>query len=149
LNASVAKFQRVLAALPEATQKPIKEAVTVQAHVLAEAMRSAAHRGETGNLAKSIRVTPSRFPNSALVRAGGPLTTTGGPGNQGFVREFLRAVRGTDRPYDYALANEFGTEKMPARPFFWPTYRAHKRRIRKELKAVAVEAINQIVPLEK
>lgn len=148
-NASVTKFQRVLAALPPAIRAPIKAEVFQQAYGLAESMRFAVHRGETLNLWNSIRVEPSAFtPLRALVRAGGKLTTTGGAGNAGFLGEFMRAVRGGGQTYDYALANEFGTEKMAARPFFWPTYRAKKASIRRAIKATAVAEIGKMVPLK-
>ena len=80
---------------------------------------------------------------AVLVRAGGALTTRSGAGDQGFVREFARAVRGKDANYDYALAQEFGTQHIPAQPFFWPTYRARKRRIRRAIKDSAKAAINK------
>jgi HK97 gp10 family phage protein len=117
--------------LPEATRAEVKKEIFHQAGELAEAMRIIVHRGETTNLWRSIRVEPSsRSPLRAVVRAGGSLTTSGNP------------------PYDYALANEFGTEKMRARPFFWPTYRQKRAGIRRAVKAAAVEAINKLVPLK-
>jgi HK97 gp10 family phage protein len=67
------------------------------------------HR-DSGKLAESIRLERGRHPLRVLVRAGGPLTTKDG--------------------YDHALANEFGTEKLQAQPFFWPAYRANKTKLR-------------------
>ena len=147
-NASVSKFQRVLNALPDNVRAPIRAEVWRQAEGLRAAMSTAVARGETGNLQKSIRTEQGRNPMRVLVRAGGALTTRSGAGDQGFVREFARAVRGKDANYDYALAQEFGTQHIPAQPFFWPTYRARKRRIRRAIKDSAKAAINSMVPLK-
>ena len=127
VNLSVKKFQRVMAALPEAVRKPIRDETFEQADELAAAQRDEMPVGG-GALAASSRVQPSdRNPMRALVMAGGPLTTRGG--------------------YDYALAQEFGTQHQSAQPFFWPPYRANKNKIRKRIKQVAVQAISRICPL--
>jgi hypothetical protein len=128
-NQSVKKFQRVLAVLPSHIQAPIRAEIFSEAAFLAEAMRIAVPR-KNNTLWQSIRVEPSARPMRALVRAGGRTTTGGSP------------------PYDYALAQEFGTEKTPARPYFWPTYRAKRKSIRRAVKVAATAAINQLVPLQ-
>jgi HK97 gp10 family phage protein len=131
-NQSVSKFQRVLAALPEVTRAQVRAEIFRQAHELAEAMRITVPRKEA-TLWRSIRVEPSsRSPLRAVVRAGGDTTTHPAPAG----------------PYDYALANEFGTEKMAARPFIWPTYRQKRAGIRRAIKAEAVAAINKLVSLK-
>lgn len=47
-----------------------------------------------------------------VVRAGGETTTT----------------QSENGPYDYAVGQEFGTQKMGASPFFWPAYRSLKKK---------------------
>jgi hypothetical protein len=131
-NQSVSKFQRVLKALPEEVRAPIKEEIFRQAGELAEAMRFVVPRSKEATLWHSIRVEPSsRNPLRAVVRAGGTTTTHPSPAG----------------PYDYALAQEFGTDKNRAQPFFWPTYRFKRAGIRRAIKAEAVAAINKFVPL--
>lgn len=125
-NASVKKFQRVMAALPEAVRKPIRDETFAQADELAAAQRDEVPI-ESGVLAASIGVEQGRNPMRAVVRAGGAITTRGG--------------------YDYALAQEFGTKNQSAQPFFWPPYRASRNKIRKRIKEVATRAINRMVPL--
>lgn len=83
---------------------------------------------EEGDLAQSIRMSPGPRPTSFAVEAGGATTTK-------------RVRAGTDAEYDYALAQEFGTQKMRARPFFWPAYRI----MRRKFKGRAARAINQAV----
>jgi HK97 gp10 family phage protein len=128
-NQSVKKFQRVLEALPVSIRAAVIVETFDQASRLARAMTFATGRARTTALRNSIRVEQGRRPTRALVRAGGPKTTVGG--------------------YDYALANEFGTSKMSAQPFFWPTYRAERKRIRRELKATVVDELARIVKVIK
>lgn len=66
---------------------------------------------DPGILRDSIRMGPGRRETSVVVEAGGPTTTKQGAGGS----------------YDYANAQEFGTQDMPANPFFWPSYRVVKK----------------------
>jgi HK97 gp10 family phage protein len=127
-NVSVAKLQAFFAALPPAMRAEITRATADEASRLARAMTFAAPRGVSGDLRESVRVEQGRRPSRFLVRAGGPKTTRGG--------------------YDYALANEFGTQKMSAQPFFWPTYRAEKKRIRRNLNAAIRAALAARAPIK-
>lgn len=127
-NQSVAKLQAFFAALPAAMQADVKVATFDQASRLARAMTFNAPRGVTSDLRDSIRVEQGRRPARALVRAGGLKTTREG--------------------YDYALANEFGTSKMNAQPFFWPTYRAERKRIRRELNKAVIAALAKRAPIK-
>lgn len=72
---------------------------------------------DTGALRDSIRKEPGRHELSVFIRAGGATTT--------------KPVRtGVSASYDYALAVELGANKKPAQPFFYPAYRASRKRIR-------------------
>lgn len=61
-----------------------------------------------------------------IVQAGGKMTTKA-------------SVAG--RPYDYALAVEYGTQDTTAQPYFWPSYRLN----RKPMKARATRAIRKAI----
>jgi HK97 gp10 family phage protein len=85
-----------------------------------------------GALKHSVRIVPGKKDTIVRVVAGGELT--------------LRpSISGT--PYDYARGDEFGTQKMRAQPFFFPTYRlmkkkiiaAMKRRITRNIKKYSAE----------
>lgn len=80
---------------------------------------------EDGTLQESVRSSKGSFPTSYVVEAGGETTTRVGAGFE----------------YDYALAVEFSTQKMNARPFFWPAYRI----MRRKFKGRASRAINQSI----
>lgn len=45
---------------------------------------------------------------------------------------------------DNARYQEFGTSKMPANPFFWPSYRALKRRIKSRITRAINKAIRSL-----
>jgi HK97 gp10 family phage protein len=91
---------------------------------------------EDGDLLRSIdvvepgQVGPKGYPTregQALVTAGGDATT--------------KTVGGGKYDYDYALAQEFGTENIPAQPFFFPAWRALRQRARGRI----TRAINNAV----
>ena len=126
-NRSVEKFQRVMAAVGPAILAPIKAETFRQAEILRGTMllKVPANRGR---LRSTIRTEQGAKPMRVLVKAGGDATRVHG--------------------YDYAIAQEFGTQHNQAQPFFWPSYRARKARIRREIKKAARAAINQIVPLK-
>jgi len=119
-NQSVKRLQAILQLLPEQVKKPVRAQVFAQADVLRQAMQAKVP-AESGTLRDSIRVEPGRNEMRALVKAGGPATTHGG--------------------YDYALAQEFGTQKTPSQPYFWASYRKNKRKIRTAIKATIKVAI--------
>lgn len=127
-NQSVTKLQRVFDGLTDSMRADVVFAAHYQATKLARAMTYAAPRGVTSDLRDSIRVEEGRRPTRFVVRAGGAATTRGG--------------------YDYALANEFGTSKMNAQPFFWTTYRAERKRIRRELNKAMRDALAKQVTIK-
>lgn len=127
-NQSVKRLQVFFAQLPKAMQADLVNATSDEASRLARTMTFNAPRGATQDLRESIRVERGRRPSRFLVRAGGPKTTKAG--------------------YDYALANEFGTEKMPAQAFFWPTYRQERAGIRRRLNKSIRDALAKRAPIK-
>lgn len=108
-------LKRRIAAIPKAARVEIAKALDASA---AEMVASAKHLApdDDGDLQSSIRWSQGETPLARVIEAGGPTTT--------------RPVReGQSATYDYALAQEFGTEKMPAQPFFYPAYRIIRKRI--------------------
>lgn len=136
-NLSVEQFKQLMARIPKAVANDLESAPREEGERLAVAMRQVVPQGidNRRELLESIRVEDGKRPLSVLVKAGGPLTT-----------KEVRA--GSGIAYDYSLANEFGTQKMKAQPFFWPTYRLMKKRIRSALSRKARKAIEQVVPLK-
>jgi len=147
-NQSVTRLQAILALLPAELKAPILAQTIRQAELLRGSMIIKVPIGgpddkHRGRLRDSIRVEKGRGEMRVLVRAGGPTTTIGGGASGGgVVARVRRAVFGGGS-YDYALAQEFGTQKMHAHPFFWSSYRARKDDIRRALKATAKAEIKK------
>jgi HK97 gp10 family phage protein len=78
-------------------------------------------------LAPSIRSEESST-GGQIVRAGGKTTT-----------------RDTKRgPFDYAVGQEFGTQSMPASPYFWVSYRSLKERFKRRRRRALNDAMKDI-----
>lgn len=121
-------FRRLVSVVPAAEQE-LAAANEQSANALADLARRLAATGDSGRLQASIRIE-TRERGSLAVLAGGPLTT--------------HPVRkGASRSYDYAFAAEFGTEKMPAQPFFWPSFRVNKRPAKARATRALTKAIKQ------
>lgn len=106
----VADFNRRLARVPASIRKAVSAALEQNAKEWVKASRSAAPDDPTTSgqdLKASIRHHATDT-GGQVVRAGGPTTTVDG--------------------CDYALAQEFGTQDMPANPFYWPIYRMLRKR---------------------
>lgn len=129
-NLSVDQLKDLLKNIAPAAAEELRSAVRDEAFYLRGAMLFSVPI-DHGKLRNSIRVEAStRSPLRFVVLAGGPLTTRGNP------------------PYDYALAQEFGTQKQSPQPFFFPTYRKRKRAIRTRISQRVKRAIGQVIPLE-
>lgn len=81
---------------------------------------------DDGDLRNSIRVE-AKTDFGVTLKAGGPATT-----------------RKTGRyEYDYALGTEFGTQKSPAQPFFYPAYRLVKKRVTGRVRRALGKALKE------
>jgi HK97 gp10 family phage protein len=106
---------------------------------------------KTGALRDSIRVRRGRKSLEFVISAGGPSTTHTYERSTGYRRDVVidgRDNRGIARgnqgvTYDYALAQEFGTQKSPARPFFYSTYRAQAPEIRETIEQAVSEVVEK------
>lgn len=134
-NLSVAQFQQLMERIPKEVAAELEGAVTDAAEGMAAQMRQAVPLGADGRneLLESIRVTPGKHPLRKVIRAGGDLT---------------RRKSASGREYDYARAQEFGTQDAPAQPFFWPIYRLMKKRFKAQIARKAKKAIAKVVPLK-
>lgn len=149
-NASVKRFQRVMAALPKHVEARADEILKGQAANLAAQIKAAAPVA-SGALRDSVKSKPGRKPLSYSVSAGGRKTT---PGAGTFVGEFRRALASSPRGkaagltaqglYDYARAVEFGTaDGRPAKPFFFSTWRKVKRPMKRYLAEECAKALRE------
>lgn len=115
-NASVKRFKTDMQSLAAQMKRNMRNDIIAQATELASNIQLAIEHNETYHLSDSVRTrdvsTDSKI--SVLVLAGGPKTT-----------KYTAAGA-----FDYALAEEFGTVKETARPFFYSTVRMYKNGFR-------------------
>lgn len=151
-----------LARLPALVKGGVAPVLAAEADALADAIRRAVPV-DTGRLRNSIRVEASGDRElSWIVKAGGKATTKkvraevrGDDFRKAFEAgaDFLGDAAANRGEYDYAAGVEFGhrTAKVSgqsqghvrARPFFYPTYRARKKGMRRRLQAAARKAAKQ------
>lgn len=104
-------FAAAVRNLPILLKQQLSRVVAAQAQRLAGEVRAAlgSHQ-HSGHLTQSVRVVPGAEPMHFTVIVGGPETTK-------------RVRHGRSAQYDYALAEEYGTQREAAKPFFWSTVR--------------------------
>lgn len=119
------KLMRKIIKVPEEIKPRIQSDLMLAGREINMLQRSLAPQ-EDGVLRGTIRT--EALPEGELgveIRAGGEATTI----------PVRRSKKGNAPKYDYALAQEYGTEKMQANPFFWPAYRARKKRAMRRVRA--------------
>lgn len=124
-------LRATLAKLPKVAATELQSSMTKSANQLADLQRSRVSV-KSGTLRDSIRVEPfTRGGIGALVKAGGPTTT--------------KPVRkGQKATYDYAMAQELGTQDMLAQPFFFPSYRQSKPKIKRAASLAVKKAVGEV-----
>lgn len=128
--ASVARLRKRLARVPIEVRAAAAAQASIEANNLTIAMKGSAPKDD-GTLVDSIRMEIGKNGDQFIVKAGGPKTTKP-------VRE------GASATYDYVFASEFGTAHQPARSWFYPTYRARRKKIRRNIEQAAIAAANKL-----
>jgi HK97 gp10 family phage protein len=127
VNKSVERFRQLSNELQQTVRQNAIDELNRQGNILKEAIAAVApvYQGpatpgvQAGALKTSVNLVQGSKPTIVRIVAGGYLT----------VRQSV-----SGRPFDYARADEFGTQKMQARPFFFPTYRLRKKKIIASMK---------------
>jgi HK97 gp10 family phage protein len=130
-TSSVARFKAMTTELQREIRSQAVADLNEAAVELANQMRALAPLGRTGNLRKSIRVQPGKKDTRVRILAGGPLTT------------IAEVRKGSGVKFDYSRAVEFGTRTSRAKPFFWPSWRLRKKRIRSKLKSRITRSVKK------
>ena len=128
------KQQARWANIPNSIKRMVADELERIAEDLVSDMRQVAPRGATGKLAGSIGWTWGDAPKGTMT-----LGTVRGQ-DYGALRITIYAGGGDAF---YARFVEFGTVKMPAHPFFFPVWRARKRRTRGRITRAINRAIAQ------
>lgn len=127
--------------VPERVEKATAAAMEQGAEEIVQMMKRLVPV-DTGALRDSIGWTWGDAPEGAMVLARSK--AAGGPG-----RKFITIYAGTrnkalgDMDAFYARFVEFGTQNMSARPFFFPSYRALRKRVRGRITRQMKKAIKE------
>lgn len=129
-SAQLARLLKRLEAIPREVEKTVTPALQKSGNELADRMRSLAPEDE-GDLIASITVTPAGQATPPYSQPGGSTVV---PENSVMV-----TVGNSDVRYPHLV--EHGTEKAPAQPFFWVSYRLLKKRIANRIKRSIAKAV--------
>jgi len=126
---NVAGFQRKMRAVPLIVRLELVKQLEKEADKIVKLMRAFAPRGSSLQLVESIGWTWGDVPKGAI--------TVGQVRGSKYNRIAIKIYAGGGDAF-YARFQEFGTVNMAANPFFYPVFRAEKRRakagIRRALK---------------
>lgn len=130
------RLKRKVLAIPQDVKRAMKVQNAKNAGDLVQAMKGFAPKDD-GTLVASITHEDDSDATriSQRVSAGGPTTT----------KAIRKSGKGTAPKYDYALAQEYGTENQPANPFFWPSWRLYRRRLKARMTRATKKAIQGAV----
>lgn len=134
-NVSVERFRLLTEDLKKEVHSLAVQELNIQAADLAATIASVTpvYHGPQlteivpGALKSTVHVVPGKKDTVVRVVAGGPPTLSSASG----------------APFDYSRAVEFGTVKMPAHPFFFPTYRLRKKKIIAAMKRKIAASIKK------
>ena len=126
-NKSVLAFRKLTVDMQRQVYNDAVAELDTTSTTLVTMMKNVVKHGPTGNLANSIRKEPGKTPTVVRVMAGGESTTIGRAG----------------KAYDYARAVEFGTTRMTAEPFFFPTFRLMRKRMRSSMRRKITKTIER------
>jgi len=128
------RFNRRWKAIPKNARTNVRAAMEDQANDIVEEMWSRAPMGETLRLGASIGWTWGDAP------AGSMVIGKVGRSEYGAMRITIYAGGGDAF---YAKFHEFGTVNMPASPFFFPVWRARRRRARSAISRAVSKSIKE------
>ncbi len=129
------RMRRRLERIPDAIRKRAKADLMLAGREINMLQRSLAPKDD-GVLAGTIRTEQLPDPEIGVeIKAGGPATT----------KPVRNSSKGNAPQYDYALAQEHGTENMQANPFFYPAIRVKKKQAQRQVRAGVRKALKDAV----
>lgn len=112
---------------------PVEDTLVTQASLVASEIKSLAAVDPTSD-------TPGELKASVRLERGQPTA------KKAFVIKIKAGGQKTapDGGYDHARANEFGTQKMAAQPFFFPPWRARRKDVRTAVRKAIGPAVRDV-----
>lgn len=141
----VQQFRAKMRAIPVVVREEVARDMEVTANLIVRTMKSFAPR-KTGALANSIGWTWGQAPEGSLTvgaveEEGLRITIFAGGAGKGTKRVVRK---GSGIISDVARFQEFGTTRAPARPFFFPVWRANRRLVRGRISRAIRRAITRL-----
>lgn len=130
----LAKLQRKLKQLPVAAVAEIKRAMELGAEEMIDMMRSLVPVDD-GDLRDSIGWTWGKAPKGSTVVAMAKSNLAG---------DLTITIYAGDAKAYYARWVEFGTQKMTARPYFFVSYRANRKRVVSRIRRATTSAAKKV-----
>jgi HK97 gp10 family phage protein len=124
------RLKRKLLALPKAVKAETRIAMEQGGAEMVSLAKSLVPKDE-GDLANTIEANYYEDRHRVVISAGGPETEH-------------PVKNGLDASYNHVAAVELGTRKMAARPFFYPAWRALKKRARSRLSRAITKASKKV-----
>ncbi|MDO1560419.1 HK97 gp10 family phage protein [Brevundimonas sp. 2R-24] len=118
----VERLKRRFENMPKAVQRETRQAVEGEANRVADRMRAVVPV-EDGDLKESITVTTE----------GRKTPSYSHPSGSHIVPEGAAEITAGNGKVRYAHMVEYGTKKMQAEPFFWPTVRVERPKVRRNI----------------
>lgn len=126
------KLNRRWKAVPKLVREAVRAELERNAEEIVSEIRAAAPKGKTGRLAASINWTWGDAPEGTM--------TIGKVGGRDYGTMRITIYAGGGKAF-YAWFQEFGTQKMAANPFFFPVWRARRRRTKTRITRAINKAI--------
>ena len=130
----LAKFEARWKRIPKNARINVRAAMEDAANDIVEEMWSRAPQGATGRVGASIGWTWGKAPAGSFVIGRG--------GRTEFAGMRITIFAGGGDAF-YARFHEFGTVKMPAQPFFFPVWRARRKRVRSRISRAIRKSIRE------
>ena len=124
------RLKRKLLALPRVVKEETRKAMEQGGAEMVSLARNLIPK-EDGIAAGTIEAKYYEDRHRVVISAGGPATEK-------------TVENGLDGSYNYLIGLELGTSKMPAKPFFYPSWRATKKRSRSRLARAITKASKKV-----
>lgn len=135
-DGGIGRLKKRLAAIPAEVKKAANVTTVKQAEIIASTMRNLAPDDpatDAPDLKSSIEVTP----------AGQQTPPYSQPGGSMVVPENAVAITVGNTDVRYPHLQEYGTTKMNAQPFFWPSVRLHQKKAQQAIKRGVARAVKK------
>ncbi len=131
----LAKLQKKLSRMPKVAKDEIRKALEAAADEIVEMAKRLAPVDQ-GELRDSIGWTWGKAPKGAI--------TLGKVAEASLAGDLTITIFAGNSEAYYARFIEFGTQKMPAQPYFYPAYRATKKRAKSRVRRSITKAAKAV-----